>query len=282
MNRVEELLNILSLERIEPDLFRGQHARTERQRSFGGLVMAQALEAAYETVPDDREAHSLMGYFLRAGSTDAPIVSQVSNTRDGGSFSNRRVQARQHGETIFVMSSSFKTPEQGLEHEDAAPDVPPPDECPPLSQILARTTGQSAEKWEREWGVLDARWAGHDRQGPDSGGARMRVWLKTAGPVPDAPRIHQALLAYASDLTLLAVSTVPHLDEVRGRRSQIATVDHSMWFHRPIRVDRWMLYDQHSPSASNGLGFSLGRLYGDGVLGASTAQQGLIRYELGR
>lgn len=275
---VAELVDLLALEQLEVDLFRGSQPRTSAQRAFGGQVMAQALEAAYHTLPEGRMCHSLHGYFLRPGSTAAPIIYTVTSPRDGSSFSSRQVEARQHGKSLFVMNASFKVPEQGLEHQwPATPGVPDVDNCPPLSEVLGRRSAIHAAAWEEEWGALDVRYAGDARKGDYTSHAAMQVWLRTHEQLPDDPRLHQAMLAYASDLTLLGVSTVGHPVEFMSTDMQIATIDHAMWFHRPIRVDDWILYDQFSPSASNGMGYSRGRLYSDGVLGVSTAQEGLIR-----
>lgn len=275
---VQELVDLLSLERLEVDLFRGSQPHTLAQRAFGGQVMGQALEAAYSTVTADRMCHSLHAYFLRPGRTSAPIIYTVTSPRDGRSFSSRTVEARQHGSSLFVMSASFKVPEPGLEHQwPPTPGVPPPEQCPPLSETLSRRSAIHAQAWEDEWGALDVRYAGDARRTDYTSHAAMQVWLRTRERVPDEPRLHQELLAYASDLTLLGVSTVGHPVEFMSADLQIATIDHALWFHRPIRIDDWILYDQFSPSASNGMGYSRGRLYAAGVLGVSAAQEGLIR-----
>lgn len=276
--QVEELVALLTLEDRGGGHYRGVHPQTSMQRSFGGQVMAQALSAMYRTMVDERQCHSLSGYFLRPGSTDAPIDYHVTLTRDGRGFSTRRVVAGQGGKDIFVMSASFKTPEAGLDHQIApyAP-APPPERCEPLADVLARESPTARQHWEDEWGVLDVRYVDSSRDNPLEASARMTIWVKTVDELDADPALHQQVLAYASDLTILAVSTVPHRLDFYSPRLQIATINHSMWFHRPIRADGWVLYDQVSPSASNGLGFSIGRLYSDGVLGASCAQEGLIR-----
>ena len=269
---------LLDLERLEVDLFRGSQPVTSQQRAFGGQVMGQALEAAYHTVLPDRLCHSLHGYFLRPGSTAAPIIYTVTSPRDGRSFSSRHVEARQHGQSLFVMNASFKVPEAGLEHQwPPTPGVPPPQECPLLSEVLGGRSTVQASAWEDEWGALEVRYAGDHRKSDYTSHAAMQIWLRVPQQLPDSPRLHQELLAYASDLTLLGVSTVGHPVEFLSADMQIATIDHAMWFHRPIRIDDWIMYDQFSPSASNGMGYSRGRLYADGVLGVSTAQEGLIR-----
>lgn len=275
---LDDLVSLLSMEQIEENLFRGRSQDLGFRQLFGGQVLGQCVSAANQTVEPARHVHSLHGYFLRPGSTAAPIIYTVTSPRDGSSFSSRQVEARQHGKSLFVMNASFKVPEQGLEHQwPATPGVPDVDNCPPLSEVLGRRSAIHAAAWEDEWGALDVRYAGDARKGDYTSHAAMQVWLRTHEQLPDDPRLHQAMLAYASDLTLLGVSTVGHPVEFMSADMQIATIDHAMWFHRPIRVDDWILYDQFSPSASNGMGYSRGRLYSDGVLGVSTAQEGLIR-----
>lgn len=279
---IDELTGLLDLEEIEVGLFRGRQPETGLQRAFGGQVLAQALIAAGRTVAPDRTVHSLHGYFLLPGATDAPIIYDVEPVRDGGSFSSRRVVARQHGKIIFYVSTSFHVAEDGFDHRDPVPaDVPRPDDCPRLSEVLARASGRSASVWEHEWGVLDVRYAGDSRPGgalqDPAHPARARVWVRVDGELSDDQRLHHAVLAYASDLTLLGASTVPHDVFIGSSGLQAASLDHAMWFHRPFRADRWLLYDQVSPSASGALGLSTGQLFADGVLVASVAQEGLIR-----
>lgn len=280
---VGELVELLDLETIEANLFRGQHPVTEMQRAFGGQVLAQALTAATHTVPPDREPHSLNAYFLHGGRTDIPIIYDVEGTRDGRSFSARRVVARQGGRMIFSLSASFQVAEDGLDHMDAMPPAPPPERCPQLSEIFAERSGRAQEKWELEWGVLDVRFAGDSRESGSidhhAHSAHTRMWVKTTDSLPDLPAIDRAVLAYASDLTLLAVSTVPHRVRFGTEEVQAASIDHAMWFHRPVKADQWWLYDMISPSASGGRGFSLGRIYQDGQLIATCAQEGLIRVD---
>ncbi|BAK35201.1 acyl-CoA thioesterase II [Microlunatus phosphovorus NM-1] len=278
---VGELLDLLELEEIEVGLYRGKQPKTALQRVFGGQVLAQALMASSDTVPADRRLHSMHAYFIRPGRTDVPIVFGVENLRDGGSFSSRRVVARQGGSVIFFAASSFHRPEDGFEHQDAMPsDVPAPEECPILSDVMSSVTGRPRSLWESEWGALEVRYIGDSRRGgtltdPEHP-ARSRVWIRTAGDIPDDPRLHQSALAYGSDLTLLSASTTPH-EVFLGFNVQGASLDHVMWFHRPFRADRWLLYDQVSPSASSALGLSTGRLFQDGQLVCTVAQEGLIR-----
>ena len=277
-----ELVTLLALEAIEETLYRGQHPETAMQRAFGGQVLAQALVAAQRTVPDDRAIHSLHAYFMRPGRTDVPIIYDVDLTRDGNTFSSRQVMARQGGSTIFMMGSSFHVLEDGLSHRDAPPrDVPDPDTCPSLADVLGRRLGDGAAALFREMTPLDVRYAGDSGRGGQipalAHGAHMRVWVRTSDPLPDDPTLHQAALAYLSDFTLLSVSTVPHEVAFLSPQMQAASIDHAMWFHRPFRADQWLLYDQVSPSASHALGLSNGRLFQDGELVASCAQEGLIR-----
>jgi acyl-CoA thioesterase-2 len=278
---IDELTELLDLEEIEIGLFRGRQPDTRLQRAFGGQVLAQALVAAARTVEVTRVLHSLHAYFLLPGRTDISMVYDVEAVRDGRSFSSRRVVARQGGKVIFYLSASFHVAEDGFDHLDPMPDgIPAPDECPQLSEVLAKASGRSSSFWDREWGVLDVRYAGDSRPGGSledpQHPARARVWVKTDGRLPDDRRIHQAALAYASDLTLLSASTVPH-NVLVGVNVQAASIDHAMWFHRPFRADDWLLYDQISPSASNALGLSTARLFQHGVLVSSVAQEGLIR-----
>lgn len=277
---VDELIAILDLEQTGETVFLGQDAGSARQRVFGGQVLAQALTAGYRTVPAGRVAHSLGAYFLRAGAAGVPISYSVEVTRDGANFSARRVVARQAERAIFSMVCSYHELEPGLDHADATPtDVPPPEECPPLSEVLGARSRRAAEAWRQEWGVLETRFASDTSTLSAAGhsDAAMKVWVRAESELPEDPQLHQAVLAYASDLTLLAVSTVPHPVEFAGPNMQVASINHSMWFHRPAQADRWLLYDQVSPSASSGLGFSFGRLFSNGRLVASCAQEGLIR-----
>ncbi|CAI9408603.1 acyl-CoA thioesterase [Aestuariimicrobium sp. T2.26MG-19.2B] len=276
-----ELVDLLSLEEIELGLYRGSHPRTTWQRTFGGQVLAQALMAAYGTMPAERICHSLNAYFLRPGSTDAPIIYDVERTRDGHTFSARRVLARQRGTVIFTLSASFHELEEGLEHSDPAPvNVPAPEQCRRLSEVMSERFGSESSLFH-EWDALDVRFAGDSgRSGeisPSSHRAHMRVWVRTTEGLPDDHRLHQAVTAYLSDMTLLGVSTVPHEVAFLSAQLQAASIDHAMWFHRPIRADQWILYDQVSPSASNALGFSMGRLLQDGLQVATCNQEGLIR-----
>jgi acyl-CoA thioesterase-2 len=280
---LDELVSLLDLETIEVNLFRGRQPETSLQRVFGGQVAGQALVAAGRTVEAGRDVHSLHAYFLRPGDTKTGIVYDVEPIRDGRSFSTRRVVARQHGRPIFHMSASFHSGEGGVEHQDAMPDVAPPEDCPQVADVYARSTGRPRDWWDQEWAALDVRYAGDSRPGGSlsdpSRPALSRVWLKVAGQLRHEPMLHACVLTYASDLTLLGVSLVPHGVHIGDPRLEIASLDHAMWFHRRFRADEWLLYDQASPSAAGGLGFATGRIFTEhGELIASVVQEGLIRF----
>jgi acyl-CoA thioesterase-2 len=277
-----DLVDLLDLEPLDVTLFRGRQSQTSLQRVFGGQVAGQALAAAGRTVEPGRQVHSLHAYFLRPGDTTQPILYDVEQLRDGRSFTTRRVIARQHGKGIFAMTASFQVREDGLDHQDDMPAGPDPEGLPTLAEALERISGQDAERWAHEWAALDVRVAG------DSGldgsirepghPAISRVWLRADGVLPDDERVHASVLTYASDLTLLASSLVPHGVVLGDPGLQTASLDHAMWFHRDFRADEWLLYDQVSPSASGGRGLATGRLFArDGRLVASAVQEGLIR-----
>jgi acyl-CoA thioesterase-2 len=280
----EELIGLLDIERIDANLFRGQQPDTGMQRVFGGQVAAQALIAAHRTVDDDRWVHSLHSYFLRPGDTTVPIVYDVENLRDGSSFSTRRVVARQHGRPIYIQSSSFQVDEPGLEHQDRLPHVVDPEKGMPLSELVARRdTGRPGE-WEREWGVLDIRYVGNSAVGgiaaedDPTRPTRAQLWVRVDGSLPDDRVTQAAAFTYASDLTLIGSALVPHDKYVTAPGMQVASLDHTLWFHRPFRADDWWLYDQFSPSASGARGLALARVFTrSGELVASVAQEGLIR-----
>lgn len=278
-----DLTQILALEEIEATrLYRGD-VSTQLQRAFGGQVMAESLLAAYRCVEAGRLAHSLHAYFLRPGRTDLPVLYDVEATREGRSFSSRRVIARQGGTNIFQCAVSFHVEEDGLEHQDRMPaDVPAPEACQTLSSFLDAQHPEASNFFEHETEMIDVRYVGDSGSGPQqipalTHGAHLRVWARTQVDLPDEPMWHQAAMAYLSDLTLLSVATVPHNLRLGSPRLRPASIDHAMWFHRDFKADEWVLYDQTSPSASHGLGFSLGRIFQDGHLIASCAQEGLIR-----
>jgi acyl-CoA thioesterase II len=274
-----ELVALLDLETIDLNLFRGQQPDTTMQRVFGGQVAAQALVAASRTVPAETHVHSLHSYFLRPGDTAVPIVYDVDPVRDGRSFKTRRVLARQHGRPIYSMTASFQVVEDGFDHQDEMPAVPPPEECTDV--VTARgVDAEEREVWRREWAALDLRLAGGTPAWYDGEDrtAAVQYWTKVAARLPDDRLVHEAVLTYLSDLTLLGVALAPYGLTASDPRLQVASLDHSIWFHRPFRADEWLLYDHVSPSATGARGLSLGRLFSqDGRLVASVAQEGLIR-----
>ena len=276
-----ELRALLDLEEIDTDLFRGQQPETDRQRVFGGQVAAQALLAAARSLDPAYACHSLHSYFLRAGDTAVPIVYDVERLRDGRSFATRRVVARQHGRPIYYQTANFQRAEDGLEHQDLMPEVIPPEESFDLVDLIRSRSERGAAAFAKEWSALELRYVGTSAIGlePDPRyPAQSRVWVRIRGTLSDDPLEHLAAFTYASDLTLLGAALVPHGLDFTSPGLQVASLDHTVWFHRPFRADEWWLYDQWSPSATGGRGLSLARVFTqDGTLVASVAQEGLIR-----
>jgi acyl-CoA thioesterase II len=278
----EELVALLDLETIDVNLFRGTQPDTLLQRVFGGQVAAQALVAGARTVDEPRPVHSLHSYFLRPGDTAVPIVYDVERIRDGRSFSTRRVVARQHGRQIYFMTASFQAPEYGFDHQDTMPEVPSPEDSMDMGELFRRRAPANADEWLTEWAALELRAIGDSRPGGrlpiDGRPARSRLWIRVNGKLDDDELTHRAAFTYASDMTLLGSTLVPHGVAVSSPKVQSASLDHTIWFHRPFRADEWLLYDQASPSASGARGLAIGRLFTrDGRLVASVAQEGLIR-----
>lgn len=278
----DELVDLLDLETIDINLFRGIQPDTSLQRVFGGQVAAQALVAGSRTVGEHLAVHSLHSYFLHPGDTAVPIVYDVERIRDGRSFSTRRIAARQHGRGIYYMTASFQVAEEGLEHQDAMPEVPSPDESLDMAEIFRARSPDAAELWLREWAALELRHVGDSRVGGtianDERPSQSRLWMRVSGTLADDPLLHRAAFAYASDMTLLGSTLVPHNLHISHPKLQTASLDHTIWFHRPFRADEWLLYDQVSPSASGGRGLAIGRVFTEqGKLVATVAQEGLIR-----
>lgn len=279
---MQELIDILDLEEIERNLYRGRSAKTTWQRVFGGQTIAQSLVAAQRTVPADRHVHSLHGYFMLPGDPSVPIVFEVDRIRDGGSFTTRRVVAIQHGEAIFSLEASFQADEQGLEHQfDAPADVPDPEALASQRELFLRAE-HVPEAVRRYWAnerPLEIRPAAIDHYlSRVKLPPRQNVWMRTTGPVPADRALQAAILAYLSDMTLLDTSTFAHGRAVFDPDLQVASLDHAMWFHRPHALDGWMLYTADSPSTSGARGFTRGMIYSqDGQLIASVAQEGLVR-----
>jgi acyl-CoA thioesterase-2 len=278
---IDDLLAILNLEQLEHNLYRGRSPQVGWQRVFGGQVIGQALVAACRTV-EKRNPHSLHAYFLLPGDPKVPIIYEVDRIRDGRSFATRRVVAIQHGQAIFSMSVSFHIDEPGFDHAVAMPDVPGPDELPTEAEMKAGVMPLMPDPvrayYERERPielrpVEFQRYLSREPREP-----KFHVWIRATGRLPEDPAIHQCVLAYASDMTLLDSSLIAHGRTVFERSIQAASLDHALWFHRPFRADEWLLYAQDSPSASGARGFSRGLIFTrDGKLVASVAQEGLIR-----
>ena len=277
---LDELLGLLDLEQIEVNIFRGRSPDEQVQRVFGGQVAGQAMVAAGRTVPADRPVHSLHAYFIRAGDPAVPIVYTVDRVRDGRSFSTRRVSAIQHGKTIFTLSASFHRPEPGPEHADPMPAAPPPETIEPNVARLARLLGP--ERMRPHMHPIDVRSAGplsaEAARDPALRTTSNLVWLRVDAELPDDPLLHVCLMTYASDMTLLdSVLTGHGLFWQDGQMSG-ASLDHAMWFHRPFRADRWLLYAQESPAAYGARGLARGQVFTDsGELVVSVMQEGLVR-----
>jgi acyl-CoA thioesterase II len=278
---LDAVVSLLDLEQIELDIFRGRSPEGERrQRVFGGQVAGQALVAAGRTVPADRPVHSLHAYFIRPGDPTVPLVYIVERVRDGRSFTTRRVTVVQHGKTIFTLSASFHHPEPGFEHADAMPEVPGPDDLEPTAARLRRLFGPPAVEfgWDNP---IDVRHVGpltvEAERDPSLASSRNLVWLKADGELPDDPLLHVCLMTYASDMTLLDTVLLAH-GVSWGGGVVGASLDHAMWFHRPFRADRWLLYVQDSPTASDARGLARGEVYTeDGQLVVSVVQEGVLR-----
>ena len=280
---LSKLINLLDLEQLENNLFRGQSENIGGPRVFGGQVLGQALTAAARTVDKKRTAHSLHAYFLRPGDMEFPIIYDVDRIRDGGSFTTRRVVAIQKGEPIFNTSISFHKKESGPTHQIDMPDIPSPEECKSEIQIRKQIAEWVPEKMRdfflRERPIEIRSMPGEDMfQEAKKKPPYKYMWMKAVDRLPDDISLHQAILAYASDMGLLSTSLNPHRLSFASGNFQSASLDHAMWFHRPFRADEWMLYSTDSPSASNARGFNRGSVYTrEGVLVASAVQEGLIR-----
>jgi len=281
-SRLADLQQQFELERLEVNLFRGLSRDTGSPQVFGGQVLGQALKAASATIDDGRVVHSLHAYFLRRGDFNKPIVYSVDRSRDGGSFSTRRVVAIQNGEQIFICSASFQTPETGLEYQASAPKVPRPEELKPFTKPPPAELEKLPEKLRR-WVEIERPFEFRPVQpynplAPVACEPVRQIWMRAVDKLPDDDALHRCLLAYMSDYWLLDTSTMPHGSSFLRGNLIMASIDHAIWFHRPVRVDEWLLYSLDSPSSSGSRGFARGSLYSSaGVLVASTAQEGLIR-----
>lgn len=278
---IEQLLALLDLEAIEVNIFRGVSPEDRSQRVFGGQVLGQALVAASRTV-EGRFCHSLHAYFLVPGDPKVPILYEVDRSRDGKSFSSRRVVAIQHGHQIFHMSVSFQVAEPGLEHQIDPPPAPRPETLPSEDEVRRRLADQVPLSHREQFlrrRPIELRTVGRTEIiHPPKAPPHQSVWVRATGALPDDPALHQCVLAYASDMTLLDTSLLPHGIGWFEDRVQVASIDHAMWFHRPFRADQWLLYVQDSPAMYGARGFNRGLIYSEqGKLIASVAQEGLLR-----
>ncbi|XOV90373.1 MAG: acyl-CoA thioesterase II [Pseudomonadota bacterium] len=280
---LKDLLDLLDLEQIEVNMFRGVSPKEGWQRVYGGQVLGQALVAASRTVTDaTRTAHSLHGYFLRPGDTTIPILYQVDRIRDGRSFTTRRVVAIQRGRAIFNMSASFQVAETGLDHQADMPDITPPEQCPGMEELRQKYAADIPEAHRTQTPrpqPIEMRFAEPvNDYAPDPMPPYQHTWIRTVDTMPDDVRLNQCLLAYASDMTLIDTSYRPHAIGWGNPNFQVASLDHAMWFHRPFRADEWLLYAQDSPFSGGARGFARGTFFDSkGSLIASVAQEGLIR-----
>jgi acyl-CoA thioesterase-2 len=279
---LQELLNLLTLEEIEQGIYRGQSQDLGFRQVFGGQVMGQALSAAKLTLPEGRYVNSLHSYFLRPGDASKPIVYDVENIRDGKSFSTRRISAIQYGKPIFYMTASFQGDEEGVSHQAAMPDVPAPEDLKSSLEFYQEHATLIPEslrsKFTREMPIEMRPVNFQNPFSPQVTEPVRNVWFKANGSMPDDRRIHNYLLAYASDFEFLPTALQPHGLSFMHPNMQVATIDHAMWFHRPFRMDEWMLYSVDSPSASNGRGLVRGQFFNrNGELVASTIQEGVMR-----
>jgi len=275
---LDRLIELLDLEELEVNIFRGRNPQEDRQRVFGGQVAGQALVAAGRTV-ENRVVHSLHAYFLRAGDPKIPILYEVDRIRDGKSFTTRRVVAIQRGRAIFHLSASFQKIEEGPEHQIPMPAAPDPDTLAPRAEWMSERLGSMPEpikQWLLRDRPIEVRYV--EPESNETSPARQLVWIRARGRLPDSLLLHQCVVAYASDLTLLDTAQLPHGIVWADPRYQVASLDHAMWFYRAFRADEWLLYAQESPCATGARGFCTCNLFTrDGKLVVSVAQEGLMR-----
>jgi len=279
---LEELLQQLSLERIEENLFRGQSQDLGWGRVYGGQVLGQALSAAAQTVEGGRLVHSMHAYFLRPGDVNRPVVYEVDRIRDGRSFTTRRVVAVQKGKAILNMAASFQVEEEGLDHQDEMPDVAGPDglmtDADRIKEILEHVPESMRSRLSSERPIEIRAVEPMSYLKPEKRPPTTALWFRATHEVPDDPAVHRSLLAYASDSGFITTALRPHGMTWASPNIQLASLDHAMWFHRPFRMDEWLLYVVHSPSASGARGLVRGQFYRqDGTRVASAAQEGLMR-----
>ena len=280
MQNSEELIQLLNLEKIEENIFRGQNYQAPWKRVFGGQVLAQSIHAAHNTVPEERVIHSMHAYFILAGDTSVPIIYDVDRIRDGGSFTTRRVVAIQKGRPIFNMAASFQRIRQGLDHQVDMPKVPDPEDLKTDEELLEAVREEAPKMYANLIHPRPIEFRPVEFLNPIKRKAMKplrHVWLRAKGSLPDHQRIHQEVLAYASDYNLLTTALLPHRQEMKNNDMFFASLDHAMYFHRSFRADNWLLYQLDSPSASNTRGFTRGNIFNrEGVLVASVIQEGLM------
>ncbi|HEX8701355.1 MAG TPA: acyl-CoA thioesterase II [Myxococcaceae bacterium] len=279
---LEDLLELLKLEPIEENLFRGRSQDLGFRQLFGGQVLGQSLSAASQTVLPERHVHSIHGYFLRPGDASLPVVYTVDRVRDGGSFTTRRVVAIQKGQPIFTMMSSFQGREEGNAHQARMPEVPGPEGLPTDRELLSRHAHRMSEpvreKFLCEKPIEMRPVTYYDPFEPHASEPIKHIWFRANGEMPDDPQVHRYVLAYASDFNLLTTAMHPHGTSFVNPRLQMASLDHALWFHGDLRVNEWLLYTMESPWAGNSRGLARGNIFTrDGRLVASAAQEGLIR-----
>ena len=281
MKNSEELKELLRLEKIEENIFRGNNYQAPWGAVFGGQVLAQALHAAYQTVPEDRYAHSMHAYFILRGDISQPIIYDVDRIRDGGSFTTRRVVAIQKGRPIFNFSASFQLKQEGFDHQIEMPKVAPPDNLLTDVELAKEWDGEIPNMFKRYRAIRPIEFRPVEKIHPflsEKHEPYRHVWFKAKGKMEDDISLHQTFLAYASDYNLLATALLPHQDLVKFGEVQLASLDHAMWFHEEFRMDDWLLYALDSPSSSNSRGFTRGNIFTkDGKLVASVTQEGMIR-----
>lgn len=276
-NTLDDLITLLDIETLEKGLYRGQSQNLGFKALYGGQVLGQAVAAAQKTVETDQVIHSLHTYFILPGDASKPVIYQIDNVRDGRSFCTRRVKAIQNGREIFILMASFQFPGAGFDHQDTMPKTPPPHELSSYDEQLPDSVKQSHKP--QITNAIDFRPATpYNWANPKPTPTNNTVWMKTIGDLPDDAKIHNSILAYTSDFGFLATALMQHGATVFNPNLQIATIDHSIWFHRPFRFDDWLLYDIHSPSACSDRALVKGQIYdSSGVLVASTTQEGVIR-----
>ncbi len=284
---LQNLLQLLKLEKLEENIFRGQSQDLGFGNVYGGQVLGQALSAAYHTVPPERRAHSLHAYFLRHGNVEEPIVYDVDRIREGKSFTTRRVVAIQRGRAIFSMACSFQIEEPGFDHQDPMPSVPGPEglssELELVNRIADQIPSPIREKLLCRHPIEVRPVNPMNLFAPEKRDPVRYHWVRTIDKMPDDPSVHQYLLAYASDYGLMVTSLFPHGQSFWQPKMQVASLDHAMWFHRPFRMDDWLLYAMQSPNARNARGLGIGKIFNrEGALVATVAQEGLIRYRSDR